>query len=414
MTQRKNTKPAVGKKPAAAKPKTPSNVTYGRGWRTAPPKPAYKKSVTITATDSLDDAALKAILPGDTLRLAKILTYRRPDNSSGEVAMLNEIVLPALRNAAEHDPNVHAPSIDSFGNIIVLVEGAPDDGTVMFTAHTDTVHYTGTPPNQPVHYDAIANRLFVDSTSDCLGADDGTGVWLMLNMIEASVPGIYAFFRAEETGRNGSKDYMTRELETLQLAGITQIISFDRKGTSDIVATQCGSPCCSTEFQQALADALNAVDSTFAYKPGARGSFTDSATFMHEIAECTNIAVGYYDQHSYCETQDVEHAHKLCEALKKVNWSTLPTVRDPKYVPPKPARSYGGYGGYGGTHDIWDDYDLSGFYDDNKDVPFDTSGETNVAALRRLVEAYPVSIAALLSRLGYTPESLCQRIGVYK
>ena len=45
---------------------------------------------------------------------------------------------------------------------------------------------------------------FVDHASDCLGADDGAGVFLMLEMIDANVEGTYIFHRGEERGGWGS------------------------------------------------------------------------------------------------------------------------------------------------------------------------------------------------------------------
>ena len=46
--------------------------------------------------------------------------------------------------------------------------------------------------------------IIQSDNNECLGGDDGTGVWLMTKLIEAGVPGRYIFHRAEEVGGRGS------------------------------------------------------------------------------------------------------------------------------------------------------------------------------------------------------------------
>ena len=48
---------------------------------------------------------------------------------------------------------------------------------------------------------------------------------------------------------------------------------------------------------------------------------------MDDIPECTNVSVGYNNEHTGREIQNMTYLIKLAEASLKVNWSELPTVR---------------------------------------------------------------------------------------
>ena len=57
------------------------------------------------------------------------------------------------------------------------------------------------------------------------------------------------------------------------------------------------------------------------------GIYTDSASFIDDISECTNISVGYENEHTGKELQNMTFLAKLCEASTKVDWDSLPAVR---------------------------------------------------------------------------------------
>jgi hypothetical protein len=63
------------------------------------------------------------------------------------------------------------------------------------------------------------------------------------------------------------------------------------------------------------------------YKPDNTGVYTDSAEFVDLISECTNISVGYYNEHTETEKQDIEHLKKLCLAVCEISWEDLPISR---------------------------------------------------------------------------------------
>jgi len=163
--------------------------------------------------------------------------------------------------------------------------------------------------------------------SNCLGADDTVGVALALHLIEAGIPGRYVFHTCEEHGGIGSSDLATYSADIL--ADIKMAIAFDRRGTTNVITHQSGGRCCSEVFASALADQLNASTPGFAYAPSDRGIFTDTANYTHLIPECTNISVGYYQEHTPAEHVDTRHVARLADALTRLDLSTLPIARNP-------------------------------------------------------------------------------------
>lgn len=237
------------------------------------------------------------------------------------------------------NPELHE---DEFGNLFIKI----GESDVMFTSHLDTATSAMTSITHVIE----GNIIKTDGKS-ILGADDKAGVTIMLYMIENKIPGLYYFFLGEEVGCVGSKKVADKHKES-KIEGINKVISFDRRGTTSVITFQASSRCCSDKFGEALSAELNKADETFSYKNDPTGIYTDSAKFVSIYPECTNISVGYQSEHTFGETQDIEHLTKLAEACLKVDWNSLPVERDPSKTEWK---SYGyGYG--------WDDYDWEGSY----------------------------------------------------
>jgi hypothetical protein len=231
--------------------------------------------------------------------------------------------------------------MDEFGNLFTKI-GTSD---VMFTSHLDTATSVYT----KVKHQFDQNIIKTDGTT-ILGADDKAGVTIMLHMIENQIPGLYYFFLGEEVGCVGSKKVAEKhKIEKFDY--INKVISFDRRGTDSVITYQAGARCCSDKFGEELSKQLNLAESTFNYKNDPTGVYTDSAQFVRIYAECTNISVGYYSEHTYSERQDIEHLTKLAEACLKVDWNNLPVERDPSKTE---------YKSYGSSYGRWgwdDDYD---------------------------------------------------------
>ena len=231
---------------------------------------------------------------------------------------------------------------DEFGNLFIKI----GESDVMFTAHLDTATSALTDVNHVIE----GNIIKTDGNS-ILGADDKAGVVIMLNMIENKIPGLYYFFLGEEVGCIGSKKVANTQKEK-KIDGINKVISFDRRGKNSIITYQSSARCCSDTFGNALSKALNDVEPTFKYENDDTGILTDSVQFVSIYSECTNISVGYQNEHTFSETQDIEHLTKLANACLKVDWNALPVERDPSTTEYK---SYGRYGGWGSYYE--DDYD---------------------------------------------------------
>lgn len=231
---------------------------------------------------------------------------------------------------------------DKFGNYYISVG---DNYTTMFTAHLDT----SCKIMENVTHRFSGDLVSTDGTT-ILGADDKAGVVVMLYMIEKKIPGLYYFFIGEEVGCVGSSD-LADELSVKryipnELLLVNKCISFDRRGTNSVITDQFYGTCCSDEFAKALCGELN-KSGLLQMVPDDTGVLTDSAQFVGSISECTNISVGYYNEHTTSEYQDIGHLYKLCRSIDLVDWESLPVLRTPaKY-------SYG-YGMCGWDGD-WDD-----------------------------------------------------------
>jgi len=239
--------------------------------------------------------------------------------------------------------------VDDHGNLFKLVGENP---STMFTSHLDTAGATLTAVNHVIEGDIIKT----DGNS-ILGADDKAGVTVLLYMMENNITGLYYFFLGEEVGCVGSgKLAADHKIEPMK--NITKVVSFDRRGLGSIITHQTSTRCCSDEFGTALSNALNSAgaevydnDTILSYKNDPTGLYTDSAKFMTIYPECTNLSVGYYDEHWKTERQDIKHLDKLAKAACLVDWESLPIKRDPTKV----EYDYGGYRyGYGGD---WEDSD---------------------------------------------------------
>jgi|TARA_R110000751_G_C13689781_1_gene472188 hypothetical protein len=142
-------------------------------------------------------------------------------------------------------------------------------------------------------------------------------------MIEAGIEGVYIAHAAEEIGGIGSSSLVADSPSWL--ANIQACISFDRFGTNSVITHQGGRRTASDAFAVSLADILGMAQ----LKPDTGGTYTDSMEYSGVVPECTNLSVGYYDQHTSKESQDILFAETLLERLCKADWRALVISRDP-------------------------------------------------------------------------------------
>lgn len=328
--------------------------------------------------------------------LYDILSLRRAAFSVAETLMITKYIKPtgAVR--------------DGYGNFILKIGESP----IMWSCHTDTVH-SNTKTNksrQKLHVSdkGILTVLPKGTVKpDCLGADDGAGVWLMLRMIKAKVPGLYIFHRDEEAGGHGSshivehwdKYYMPNDPHNHIFKGIKFAIAFDRKGTKSIITHQ-GARTCSDAFADSFSAALD-----MGHVKDDNGTFTDTKHYYHKIPECTNLSVGYVNQHFSSESLDIIYLQNLLMALINMDQSKLVAERDPKSKDEYSNSGYywqGGYRRFGGvsnSNDLYGDQDwLDEYY------------SKRGSSLEHLIKDNAEIFADMMEEWGYTADTLRDEI----
>jgi len=128
----------------------------------------------------------------------------------------------------------------------------------------------------------------------------------------------YCFFLDEEVGCLGSQ----WAASNLSWDNINHAISFDRYGTTSIITHQMGVNTASYDFADELANRFNNEGMEYILDDG--GVYTDSNSFVGVVANCTNISVGYYSQHSRAERQDLNFLIDLIDVCCSIDWSGLP------------------------------------------------------------------------------------------
>lgn len=308
--------------------------------------------------------------------LIAMMAYKRPAYSASEKAFADRFLRPTFGNP------------DRFGNYIHIIG---DEPRVLFAAHYDTVHKTeGMQSVTMDHTTGIMSKTKLDG--ECLGADCTTGVWLQLNMIKAGVEGVYVCHAAEEIGGIGSRgivnsyvDYQNNDSDINTypwLDNIDAVISFDRLGTTSVVTHQSLERTCSDIFGYSLIDRLAGQ---WNLELDSYGTYTDSMEYAEIISECTNISVGYYNQHTPRETQDVFFVLDLLEKLKLADWGALEIEREPTPL------------------SIWNEPE-----EDDMDV----TEEMEVEAIERLVADHPRRLAEMLFDLNIDVEVLVEQLNL--
>ena len=259
--------------------------------------------------------------PHRLLRLFDILKTPRPTNGA-----------PVSKEWISATLDIPAESIvyQPWGCHISIVD--PSTHTVpavAYVAHLDTIDTGATslktvkllfaPPSPSEDSGRWLLHLASSSSSSCcLGADDGAGLFILSRMIEAKVPGHYLMFQQEECGGVGVREFCTSPygIELQRTLKIT--LEFDRKGTKDVVYSHMSSgDCANPQFAQYVADLINSGDSTLQLLPSDSGLFTDVAELSkhNKKLQCVNISVGYEFAHTLEETLDLTYLMKLVSVM---------------------------------------------------------------------------------------------------
>jgi hypothetical protein len=299
----------------------------------------------------------------DLQTIVAMLGYKRPAGSKTERAFIREWLRPL---------GLHQ---DKAGNLYKRIGDSP----VLWSCHTDTVHKGGG-AQMVVIKDGIAT--VASRNSNCLGADDTAGVWLMREMIRSERPGLYVFHRAEEIGGHGSQYIANKFPALLEQSSIA--VAFDRRGTQSVITHQWGGRCCSDAFAYSLGNALG-----MGHRPDDGGTFTDTANYMDKISECTNLSVGYFDEHRKTESLDTSYLIELRDRLLAVDGRDLIISRDPN---------------------AYDD-DLTGLWRGSNQDPWDDEiTEKGYASLYAMVKDNPREVADMLEGYGVDEQTLASEI----
>jgi hypothetical protein len=271
----------------------------------------------------------KHMKAGEIKRISEMLTYRRPRRSKTEREFITRYI--------DTIPGVYT---DGYGNRLLI----RPESKVMISCHTDSVHRVDGRQQVQVSPDGIVSLATTEGVSNCLGADDCAGVYAAIRMIEAGSRANFIFHRDEECGGHGSRWLASHYPKWLEGA-FDVCLALDRRGTTDVIVTQSWGKCASLEFAAGLSDELDMSHSA------ADGIFTDSASYVDLIAECSNLSIGYQREHTVHETLDLDYLEQVIQRLIKVDWAQVPVVREP------------------GDNDDWDD--VSAWEDEEESLEVD-------------------------------------------
>ena len=307
-----------------------------------------------------------------------MVSYRRKQGSTAQTKFCNRYLLPVFGK----------PDVD--GNYTLVVCEKP---SIAFMAHHDTVHkHDGRDKPE------VLDDFVVSGSQDVLGADCTTGIFLILRMIQANVPGVYVVHAAEEIGCIGSR--ALAKSNPYWLTHVKAAISLDRKGYDSVITHQLDERTCSDAFGRSLADILD-MD----FKLDDTGVYTDSNEYAGIIPECTNLSVGYFKQHTVNEHQDWVFMMALGDALVSADWSKLVIERNPAI------REYTRYTRGWGSFDDYE-YDWAPYVDEK---PSKAKGIRTgyLEGIEEIVQKYPLQVAKLLDDMGYSPDGLLDDVSDY-
>ena len=217
-------------------------------------------------------------------------------------------------------PGLEKDKHDNYFQII----GDNKKPSTCFASHLDTVDRKQSDVVLMTREEEGDEIIYTDG-STILGADDKSGTTIMLYMMAHNIPGLYYFFIGEERGTIGS-GAVCGDIGNLDyMENVKKIISFDRRKTTSVITKQHGRTCCSDVFCEALCKEYR-KGGVF-YKADPTGVFTDSAAFIDDIPEGTNLSVGYLKEHTTKESQNMTFLIKMCEASILVDWEKLPVAR---------------------------------------------------------------------------------------
>ena len=221
---------------------------------------------------------------------------------------------------ADNLPDGICAEFDQCGNMHVDTRASTANRT-LFVAHVDTVH------RKSGKNRIKKTRTHWHADGDVLGADDGAGCAMLMHLIHSGIAAYFIFTVGEEKGGIGAT-WLAKNNPDL-LRQFDRAIAFDRRGIDSVITHQGWGRCCSDQFGQSLCDALGSFDQNLMHLNDDTGVYTDTAEFVDLIPECTNISIGYSNEHTVNESLNILYFEMLAGAAANVDWDSLPVARDP-------------------------------------------------------------------------------------
>lgn len=212
---------------------------------------------------------------------------------------------------------------DSVGNYYYEI----GQSETLFTTHLDTYSKDFKKVNQLQDID----DEYIISTDEntILGGDNKLGCCILIGMIKNKIPGTYFFFLGEEPilsgGLWGSSNALANNPE--YFSKFKRCIAFDRRGYGSVVIRQMGRMSSSKTFITSIANKLKEFGNIEFDESSQYGYYTDTATFMDVIPECTNISVGGFGEHTVKEWVDLNYTYNVYQTALKIKWDELPVER---------------------------------------------------------------------------------------
>lgn len=163
-----------------------------------------------------------------------------------------------------------------------------DGGSVLLTAHLDTVH------KEPVKSIVYTEGGNVVSSPQGIGGDDRCGVWIITEIIsKTELRPPVLFCEDEEIGGVGSDKFLkAKEAKQIRrkISDMKFIIELDRANANDAVFYDCDNP----EFTDWITETTGLKE--------AWGSFSDISNLCPDLGIAgVNISCGYYKAHTVQE-----------------------------------------------------------------------------------------------------------------
>lgn len=184
----------------------------------------------------------------------------------------------------------------------------------LLTSHLDTINdsYNELPRL------SIKDNIITTTNKAVLGGDDRAGVWVMLQLLDKGIKDYdYVFFCDEEVGGLGSKLFAKEHL--IDIIEYSCYISLDRRGSKEVASYGYDN------------DDLVKVFTDIGYT-SVRGSFTDCVNLSNvtEVA-CINLSVGYNNEHTNSEVQDITVMYNLVNRLSNDSLIDKLSTREYRY-----------------------------------------------------------------------------------